>query len=809
MALATDLKSGEVTGFPSDFLDPQVKAGKDYALKWAEAMERVGINGATNGLFPGFMENTSLNRFTVWRAYARGQQPIDKYKPILGINDKKNQNDPQANSYRVQNWEILDIASKFVNVLVGRLLKQDNNIGVMAVDKGAQDERRATEIQMREYVINQKFLQGVTKSTGVGFEAPLQDANVPPPENMSEVDVFMEKFYKEPYCLIVQDLLTVLNKNDNYEQILSEVARDLIEVKTGATKVYRVGDRIMRRRCDPARMACSASNKSNFEDVKWIFEDWDLTIGQLKEIAGDQLTEAEYRDIAEKAASSTFSGIDVQAYYNQNLCYPWDNTKIVAKDCVWFSPDWETQVVRQDETGNVEVKEKPYEYWEGLRKERPGITEKSYNEYNKDKGRKVVRYAIDNQYQCLWIKNTKYVVNFGKSKDMLKNQSTLGSTVGPYTIYQLKKCIIESLIPVFDSIQTNWLQHQFHLAKSVPAGQSIEFTALQDISLEGASGAKLKPKEVLKLYYETGIMLWRRRDAAGNLSNYEPIKELTGGISDAAEKHLGFLIQGINLLREISGLNELTDASTPNSEMGKAVATMASGSTDDALRGTHMAFDEINLGTQKRTVMNISGMAAAGVKPQYVESMGVKGSAFLTLMSDLTMHELGVYLMKSPTQEMRMWINEYCKVGIQNQTLYEEEAMEIQMEPNIYRAIRLLKVYRTRKIQQKQADAQAQYQAESKKNIESIEASAQAKEAELDGQIRLAQETAQIEVWKSQQITRDEAFLLSVKAKLDMKLALSEEEQNRMTELMKIDRQGFYQVQVAKAKPKPKPAGKK
>lgn len=794
----------EVVGFPSDFLSPETKQGKEYALRWARAMEKVGINGATNGLFPGFMENTSMNRFTMWRAYARGQQPIDKYKPILGVNDKKNQNDPQATSFRVLNWEILDIASKFVNVLVGRLIKQNNDVGVMAVDKQAQDDRRAKHVELQEWVINQKFLNEITSSTGIGFEAPLPNDNVPPPETMSEADVFMEKFYKEPYCMIIQDLLMILNKNDNYEQILAEVARDLVEIKTGATKVYRVGDKIVRRRCDPARMACSASNKSNFEDLKWIFEDWDLTIGQLKEIAGNQFTEDEYRDIAERASSSTFNNIDVQAYYNQNLCYPWDNSKIVVKDCVWFSPDWETEQIDVNSFGNTEIQRKSYDWWKKLSDK--GVTEKSFNEVNKSQ---VVRYAIDNQYQAMWIKNTDYVCNYGKSKDMLKNQSTLGTTIGPYTIYQLKKCVIESIIPILDNIQIQWLQFQHHSAKSVPAGQAIEFTALQDISLEGAGGKLLKPKDALKLYYDTGILLWRRRDAAGNLTNYEPIKELAGGISNAAEKHLNFLVQDVTLLREMSGLNELTDASTPNSEMGKAVATMASGSTDDALRVLHMAFDEINLGTHKRTVMHISGMAATGVKPQYTEQLGVKGAAFLSMMSDITIHELGVYLMKAPTQEIRMWINEYCKVGIQNQTLYEEEAMEIQMEPNVYRAIRLLKTYRTRKLQQKQAEMQAQYQAESQKNLESINASAQAKQDELDGGIQAEWEKARAAAFLDSQQTSNKAFLLQMEYKLKNGNDLSEEEARRYTELMKVDRQGMWQVRAAKERPAPKPAGKK
>lgn len=788
-------------GFPSDFLDPAQKETKQYALAWAKAMEDIGINGYGNGLFPGFMENTQMNRFAIWRAYARGNQPIDKYKPILGVNDKKHRKDPTATSYRVLNWEILDVASKYVNVLVGRLLKQNNDIGVYAVDKRAQDDRRKKRIELQEYVINQAFLESVTRNTGIAFEAPLPNDNVPPPQNMGEVDVFMEKFYKEEYCLVVQDLLKIMNENDNYNEILADVARDLVEIKTAATKVYRVGDKIVRRKCLVERMGCSSSNKSSFEDIKWIFEDWDLTIGQLKEIAGDQLTEKEYQDIAEKASNTTFAGIDLSSYYKQHLCYPWDNTKVTVKDCVWFSPDWQTEQIDTNSFGNMEIQRRNFDWWDSLSQK--GVTEESFNKKNKSK---VVRYSLDNQYQCLWIKNTDYVVNFGKSKDMLKNQSNMGKTIGPFTVYQLSKCIMESIIPTLDNIQIQWLQFQHHAAKSVPAGQAIEFTALQDISIEGASGKKLTPKQALQIYFETGILLWRRRDAAGNLANFKPIEELAGGISNAMEKHFNFIIQDINLLRDQIGLNELTDASTPNSEMGKAVATMASGASQDALRSLHFAFDQINLGTQKRTVMHIGGMAASGITPQYTEAIGLPASSLMTMLSDLTIHELGVYLQKAPSDEVRMWINEYCKAGIQNGSLYEEEAFEIQNEPNIYRSIKLLKMYRQEKIKQKQAEMQAQYEGESKKNLESIQASAEAKQAEYQAEIALEQEKAKIAVWINKQKVGDEAFLLNLQSKNARGEAYTAEEQRRITEMMKIDRQGYWQVQVAKNTPKPSPS---
>lgn len=786
--------------FPSDFLSPEEKASKNYALKWSQAIDRIGLNGSDNGLFPGTLEANNgqkFSRFALRRAYARGQQPIDKYKPILRIKDGRNRNDPNAISYRALNFEILDIASKYVNVLIGKLIKQNNDIGINAVDKKAQDARRAKKLELQESVLNAPFFEDITQKTGIQFETPVQEDVIESPKNMAEVNIFFDMFYKEEYCLIIQDLIKLMNEYDNYQDLLVEVARDLIEIGAAATRVYRVGNKIIRRRCVPERMVISSTQKSLCDDIKFIGEYWDLTIGQFKEIAGDQLKEEEYRKIAETAAKQDFGGIDWEEYYRNNLCYPWDNTKITVLDAVWFSPDWETYQVGKNKFGDVAVTQKEYNWWNDIAKK--GVTLEQFNKVNQSE---VIRYSLDNQYQAMWVKGTEYVVNYGKSKDMLKNQSSLGKTISPFTVYKTKKCIIESIIPTLDNIQIQWLQFQHHAAKSVPAGPAIEFTALQDISLAGAGGKALTPKQALQIYWETGTLLWRRRDAQGNMTNFKPIEQLTGGISNAMEKHFSYLIQDINLLRDQIGLNELTDASTPNSEMGKAVATMAAGATEDALRPLFFGFDQINLGTQQRAVMHISGMAATGLAPEYTEALGLQAMAVQALLSDLTHHELGAYLMKQPSQEMRAWINEYCKVGIQNGSLYEEEAFEIQMEPNIWRAVRLLKLYRKQKQDQKQKEMMAQYKAEQEKNINSANATANAQRENLQFELQtkeaLLDKEIQGKAMLQKQKASDDAFLIQIKAKLDKDQALSVEEEQRLTELMKVQKMGEIQMATAR-----------
>lgn len=793
--------------FPSDFLSPTEKGSKEFALKWCEAMHAVGINGEGNGFFRGAVDGN--NNLAIWRAYARGNQSIDKYKPTFGINGKVAQDRNARESFLTLNWEILDIASKYVNVLIGKLIKQNNDIGIRAIDAEALKAKIARKMELEESVMNRRFRESVTAKTGIAFQEPVQEDLSPLPETYGEIDTYQNLFEREEYCLVMQDLMKKVNETNNYVDILSDVARNFVEVAEAATRVYRVGNNIRMRSCNPDRMGMSSTTKSACDDVKWIYEDWDLTIGQLKEICGDEFTEKEYRDIAENVTKTSFNNTDVNAYRNENLCYPWDNTKITVKDAVWFSPDWETVKLKADDQGNTNFYRESYDWWEGIAKK--GV---SVEEYNKANDNQVIRYSIDNQYSALWIVGTKYVAKYGKSRDMLKNESDMGKTVGPFCIYKLKKSLIESIIPVLDNIQINWLQYQHHAAKSRPAGLDIEFTALQDISLGGAGGTRMKPKDVLRLYFETGIILWRRGGGAGNQNNqFRPINELQNGMSPAMKEHFMNIINNINLLRDQVGLNELTDASTPNSEMGKAVALMASGASEDALRGLHFGFDQVNLGTHERVVLTVTGMAQSGMTPADLESLGISAISLVKIVSEWRFHQLGCYMMKLPSNEMKLAMQKYIEAGIKAGSLLDYEAIEIENEPNPYKQVRLLKFYRQQKLREAEQSKANDIANNAKAQTESALAVEQAKQAAADAEWKnkaeYEWEKARATAWANRQKVSDDAFLIDLKAKRDNGEALTLEQERRMTDLMKIDRQGQWAVKVAQEKPAPAPAGKK
>jgi hypothetical protein len=225
----------------------------------------------------------------------------------------------------------------------------------------------------------------------------------------------------------------------------------------------------------------------------------------------------------------------------------------------------------------------------------------------------------------------------------------------------------------------------------------------------------------------------------------------------------------------------------------------------------------MNLGTQKRTVMHVSAMAAEGMDGDYAEALGLDTMAFLGSMGEMGAHEYGIYPMRQPSEEMMRRLMVYTQESIKAGWLMPEQAFEIEEEgkKNIYRAIRLMKMYRERERQQQAASQQKVFEDELRKNTESARATAEAEMEKLKVENDLKKDFTEFqtrsEILKNREMVRDQILL----AKVQQGAELSKQEQERVTKLMVVDREGEWDLRIqekkaeeakAKAATKPKPS---
>ena len=109
--------------FPEQVVPIEEKMSLEYGKQVADAIQSEWFaQGRTNGN----RYLTSFNSFHNRRLYARGEQPVQKYKDELSINGDL--------SYLNLDWKPVPILSKFVDILTNGISAKDYDIKAYAQD---------------------------------------------------------------------------------------------------------------------------------------------------------------------------------------------------------------------------------------------------------------------------------------------------------------------------------------------------------------------------------------------------------------------------------------------------------------------------------------------------------------------------------------------------------------------------------------------------------------------------------------------------------------------------------------------------
>ena len=112
------------------------------------------------------------------------------------------------------------------------------------------------------------------------------------PRTQEELDIHMALSYKQATEISMEKGIKFIMDLNNYDGIKKSVIRDLIVCGVGACKTYidpNYGVKI--KRVDPSNLVTSYTNHEDYSDIQHAGEVYTMTIGELKRIAGNQLSE--------------------------------------------------------------------------------------------------------------------------------------------------------------------------------------------------------------------------------------------------------------------------------------------------------------------------------------------------------------------------------------------------------------------------------------------------------------------------------------------------------------------------------------
>jgi hypothetical protein len=702
------------SSFPNQVVSDEVKASYDYGLQVSRAIEQEWFNqGRGNG--NRYLNN--WNSFHSLRLYARGEQSIQKYKDELSINGDL--------SYLNLDWKPIPVISKFVDIVVNGMSNKSYDINAFAQDPFSVKSRTDYAASVEKDMNTKKALLNIKQNLGMDFSTTGDLESLP--ENREELDIHLQMTPKQNVEIAEEEVINNVLAFNKYDQTKKRLAHDLTTIGIGAVKTsFNKAEGIVTDYVDPANMIYSYTEDPNFEDIYYVGEVKSISLAELKK-QFPSLSASELEKIQDMPGNSQ---------YVTN----WGNYDANTIQVLYFEyKTYSDQVfkIKKTDQGLEKTLEKP----------------DTFNPQVKDNFERISR-TIEVLYSGAKVLGTNTMLDWKLAENMTRPTADTTKVMMNYCISapRMYKGRIESIVSKItsfaDMIQITHLKLQQVMSRIVPDGVFLDMDGLAEVDL--GNGTTYNPAEALNMYFQTGSVVGRSLTQDGELNRGKvPVQELSSSSGQGKIQSLiGTYQYYLQMIRDVTGLNEARDGSAPHKDSLVGLQKMAANASNIA---TKHVLDSL-LYLTVRTCENISLKVADVIENPLTENaltnaISTFNTKTLEELMNLQLHDFGIYLELEPEEEEKALLEQNIQVALQTQAIALSDAIDIRQIKNIKLANQFLKLRQTQKIKREQEQQQANIQAQAQANAEASEKAAM---AEVQKQQALTQEKVSIEQAKSQ-----------------------------------------------------------
>ncbi len=721
----------QTSSFPDQVVPDAEKATMEYGLAVGRAIEGEWFRGYRYGTnAPGYAVN--FNNYNLLRLYARGEQPVQKYKDELAINGDL--------SYLNLDWKPVPVVSKFVDIVVNGMSQRSYDINAYAQDPVCSKIRTDYARNLMVDIEAREYLEEAQKMLGV--DAFSQDP-INAPRDKEELEVHLQMDFKQAVEVAEEEVINQILDKNRYDLVRQRFNYDLTVLGIGSVKTsWNRSQGVVVDYVDPAHLVYSYSDDPNFEDLYYVGEVKSVYLADIKK-QFPQLTDEELETIQKYPGNQE---------YLRNWNGKQDDQTIQVLYFEYKSYSDQVYKIKYTDAGLEKVLEKPDTF-------APPPND----------GFERVSRTIETLYSGAKILGHPMMLDWRMAEHMTRPVADTTKVNFSYAITapRMYKGRIESLVSRItgfaDMIQLTHLKIQQVLARVVPDGVFLDMDGLAEVDL--GNGTNYNPAEALNMYFQTGSVVGRSMTQEGNMNPGKvPIQELQTGSGGGK---INSLIQTyqyyLQLIRDVTGLNEARDGSNPDKNSLVGLQKLAAANSNTATR--HILQSSLYL--TARACENISLRVADSLQfPFTKEALKNSISSFntgtLTELMNLQIHDFGIFIKLEPDEEEKAELEQNIQIALKSGQIDLADAIDIREVRNLKLANQMLKFRRKKKAEADQAAAQANIQAQAQANQQTAE---KAILAEMQKQQALTESTVQIEQAKSQ----FEIQKMEMKAQLDMK----------------------------------------
>ena len=743
--------------FPSQAVPDLEKMSPEYGLKVAMAIEQEWFKDSHSNRY-----NVTQQKFHNLRLYARGEQSIQKYKDELSINGDL--------SYLNLDWKPVPIIPKFVDIVVNGMSERMFGINAYCQDQYGVSKRTEYMESIQRDMDSKMFNDQAAQL----FNVDLYENNKEElPETKEELDLHMQLNYKQAVEIAEEQAIEVLLEGNRYDLIRRRMLYDLTVLGIGCVKTnFNWSDGVTVEYVDPANIVYSYSESPYFEDIYYIGEVKTIPINELAR-EFDQLTEVDIEEIYNTSSKRPSRGRRIQEMDKNKVQVLYFNYRTHMND---------VYKIKETGTGGKKAIQKP-------------------DTFNPPKDKEGGYTRLQRSVECVFegaiILGTDKLIKWNKAENMMRSKSDFNKVKMNYSLVapRMYEGRIESLVSRItgfaDMIQLTHLKLQQVMSRMVPDGVYLDADGLAEIDL--GNGTNYSPQEALNMFFQTGSVIGRSFTADGDQNPGKvPIQQISNG--QGAGNKLQALIGNYNyylqMIRDVTGLNEARDASVPDPKSLVGVQKLAAANSNVATR--HILLGSMFLTAEVAEALSLRISDILEYSPPadaFIQAKGAHNVATLKEMSELHLYDFGIFIELEPDVEEKQLLENNIQTALAQQLIDLDDAIDIRNIRNVKLANQLLKIKRKKKQERDQKTLQENQKAQADANAQAQQAIAQTEmqknQAKSQADLQLEQARSQGRLTQLQEEVRLKKELMQFEFDLNQQLRDQERESTERIEGMK------------------------
>ena len=737
------ISTGYNSSFPDQVVPDEEKATIEYGLQVSRAIEQewFSFGGSTSNRF-----NLNYKTFNTLRLYARGEQPMDKYKDELAVNGDL--------SYMNIDWTPVPVLTKFSNIVCNGISQKEFDLNVYAQDpeslakKTQYQEDIAFDMQMKDEIAEGENIFGQNMS-----KSGIDPGSLP--ETPAELELFMQLKPKMAIEIAEEEAINTVLAQNKFDNVKERVDQDLVNIGVGITKTsFNKSEGLVIDYVDPARCVWSYTEDPYFNDLYYFGEVKQITLSELKK----EFPNVSDKDL-ERIQKSPINGANVTGFNN--------NDRNTVQVLYFEYKTYMNQVfkIKKTDTGLEKAIEKTDQF-------NPPVN---------DNFERVSR-TIEVLYQGAKVMNSDIMLKWELAENMSRPSADTTKVVMSYAMAapRMYKGRIQSLISkcigFADIINLTNLKLQQVLSKMVPDGVYLDVDGLAEVDL--GNGTTYNPAEALNMYFQTGSVVGRSMTQEGDMNRGKvPIQELqTGSGSSKIQSLIAAYNYNMQMIRDVTGLNEARDGAMPDSNSLVGLQKLAANASNTATNHILRASLYLTLRTAEIVSLKLTDVIANPLTENSLKnSISAVNVETLKELVQINLHDFGIFLELEPDEEEKAELANNINVSLQQGSIDIEDAIDVRNIKNIALANEMLKLKRKKKaeeaeaaqMRQKQAEAQAMAQAQEQIAMQEV----QKQQALTAEKIAIEKAKADFEIQRMQMEAQMKEQLMAKEFEYNMQLS--------------------------------------